>query len=381
MDNLTHSLVGLAASKAGLERLSPHATLACVLAANAPDSDILTLVEGRWAFLQHHRGLSHSIIGTLVLALVIPLAFYAADHFIARLRRQKATVNLKGLTLASLIVAATHPFMDWTNNYGIRLLLPWKAKWFYGDLVFIVDPFLWLLFGGAAFLLTSKTKKQIGVWLGLSAVVTYVVMFGPAARGGLTNPLLLRIFWLSALALVLILFKLQAAKRWGSAIGLTAFAIAILYWGSLAGIHAIVLRQAQVEAGIISSQNLEPSLAVAAMPTLANPFHWQCVVETRSSVYRFDLSLFGTTPSNLVHYEKPDFDNPPIAEASRDKRAQVFLGFARFPVASVVDTSCPEQTLVQFADLRYTQPGRSSGTFSLEVPVECSNQNEEKLLK
>src|SRR5438034_10753075 len=108
MDNLTHSLVGLAASKAGLERLSPHTTLACILAANAPDADIIALVEGRWALLQHHRGLSHSIIGTLVLALVIPLIFYSADLLIARLRRQKATVNLKGLILASLIVAATH---------------------------------------------------------------------------------------------------------------------------------------------------------------------------------------------------------------------------------------------------------------------------------
>ena len=44
--------------------------------------------------------------------------------------------------LASFIVSATHPLLDWTNNYGIRFFLPWSQKWSYGDLVFIVDPYL-----------------------------------------------------------------------------------------------------------------------------------------------------------------------------------------------------------------------------------------------
>lgn len=42
MDVLTHSLLGLTSAKAGLERLSPHATIVCLLAANSPDSDVLT---------------------------------------------------------------------------------------------------------------------------------------------------------------------------------------------------------------------------------------------------------------------------------------------------------------------------------------------------
>src|SRR6266498_1405848 len=65
MDNLTHSLVGLAASKAGLEKLSPHTSALCILASNAPDSDIVALLfGGRWSFLQHHRGITHSMLGT-----------------------------------------------------------------------------------------------------------------------------------------------------------------------------------------------------------------------------------------------------------------------------------------------------------------------------
>ena len=61
------------------------------------------------------------------------------------------------LLLASLIVTATHPILDWTNSYGVRFFLPWSSKWFYGDLVYIVDPYLWLILGGACFLLSAKT--------------------------------------------------------------------------------------------------------------------------------------------------------------------------------------------------------------------------------
>ena len=71
-----------------------------------------------------------------------------------------------GLLVASLIATATHPIMDWTNNYGVRFLLPWNPRWFYGDFVFIIDPFIWIVLGGAAFVLTAKTKSSSspGLW-------------------------------------------------------------------------------------------------------------------------------------------------------------------------------------------------------------------------
>jgi len=56
----------------------------------------------------------------------------------------------------------------------------------------------------------------------------------------------------------------------------------------------------------------------------------------------------------------------------------VFLGFARFPVLQLADPDCVTRTLVQIADLRYTEPGRSRGTFSLEMPVDCPNEQSGK---
>ena len=40
----------------------------------------------------------------------------------------------------------SHVAMDWLNTYGVRLLMPLSPQWFYGDAVFIVDPWLWLMF-------------------------------------------------------------------------------------------------------------------------------------------------------------------------------------------------------------------------------------------
>ncbi len=156
MDNLTHSLVGLAAAKSGLERLSPGATALCVLAANSPDADIVVLLfRDRWSFLQHHRGISHALVGTLVLSVLLPVLFLAGDFIISRIRKRRLQVRFVPLLIVSLLVTFTHPVLDWTNNYGIRPFLPWSSKWFYGDFVFIVDPFIWLILGSACFLLTT----------------------------------------------------------------------------------------------------------------------------------------------------------------------------------------------------------------------------------
>ncbi len=377
MDNLTHSLVGLAASKAGLERLSPGTTVLCILAANAPDSDIVTLIGGRWNYLHHHRGITHSVLGAIVLGLTLPLIFYFADRLIARIRARRPAVRLKGLMIASLLVTATHPFMDWTNNYGIRPFLPWSSQWFYGDFIFIIDPFVWMILGSACFLLTSKSKLLLGIWLLLALLFTYLVLTVPVQRG-LDQPLVPRTIWIIVLIGLLVSFKLGAAQRWGSQIALAALVVIAVYWGSLASLHWFAINEARIEARAIVSQYGESITDIAAMATLANPFRWSCVLETESAAYRFELSLAGSQSalSRLVRHERADTtDSPAVEQALQDERARIFLDFARFPVAKVVGADCLTQTLVQLADLRYTQPGSGRGTFSLDVPVDCPTQD------
>lgn len=330
MDNLTHSLVGLTAAKAGLERLSPGATLLCVLAANAPDSDILVLLVGdRWDYLQNHRGITHSFVGTALLALLLPLVFYGVDRAWARLRDQPPKTKLSGLLIVSFVVSATHPLLDWTNNYGIRLLLPWNPRWFYGDLVFVLDPFMWAVLGVAAFLLISKTT-----------------------------------------------IATRARERWGARIAFVSFALVVAYWGALAVAHARAFTVGDEKAQQIAAANGETVSRLAAMPRLANPLGWDCVFETDRATYRFRVALLGQTPAGgILRYPKPAGELAAVIDkVSQQKPARVLLGFARFPVARLADPSCTTQTLVQLADLRYTEPGSSRGTFALELPVDCPDQ-------
>ncbi len=376
MDNLTHSLVGLAAAKAGLERLSPRTTILCIVAANAADLDVLSLVSGdRWTTLKYHRGVTHSIIGTVCLAFIIPILFYLAELAVSRLRARPPQVNLNGLLVASLIVSATHPLMDWTNNYGVRLLMPWNPRWFYGDLVFIVDPFLWALFGGASFLLTSKTRLQLIGWSVLGLVVTLIVLLGSAERSIISNPLPIRVFWITVLISLVVLFATRAGNRWGRKIAIASFVIVLAYLGGLAWAHSLAIKKGMFEASAMAHSG-ETVSRLAAMPTLANPVTWECVFETERATYRFDLSLLTGNPArDIVRYEKlsPE-ESLLVQKASEDRRAQILLGFSRFPVVQVSDIDCTTQTLVQFADLRYTEPGKSRGNFALEIPVDCRDQ-------
>jgi hypothetical protein len=110
------------------------------------------------------------------------------------------------------------------------------------------------------------------------------------------------------------------------------------------------------------------------MPVLADPFRWLCAAETNQATYRFLLSLPGGDEpvSEVARFEKPQGREAVAAErAVKDERAQIFLDFARFPAARV-QGDCLSELLVQFADIRYTEPGAAQrGTFSLEVPVAC----------
>src|SRR5215207_8504857 len=305
MDNLTHSLVGLTAARAGLEKLSPGATLLCVIAANAPDSDIIALAFGdRWTYLQNHRGITHSVVGVLCLALVVPLIFYAGDRVWSGLRKRPPSVKLKGLTIASLIVSATHPLLDWTNNYGIRFWLPWSPQWSYGDLVFIADPYLWLIFGGALFLLSAKTMVGKFVWAAIAAVLTFLVTASQYTNG-LSNRTIIALLWTIALVALIVLFVKGAGERWGPKIAFAAFALVLCYWGLLAFAHSRAIARGREEAARLASSNGEVVARLAAMPTVANPFRWDCVFETDRATYRFSLGLLDdASPGRVVRYAK-----------------------------------------------------------------------------
>jgi inner membrane protein len=374
VDNLTHSLVGLAAAKAGLGRTSPYATFVCVAAANAPDADIVALAGGPSYYLANHRGITHSIVGTLALGVALPLIFFACERLAARLGGRVPRARLKGLMVCSLLLAASHPLLDWTNSYGVRPFLPWDGRWVYGDVLFVVDPWLWLALGGACFVLTACTRLRAAAWALLAVAAT--ALFFLAGRGAAGVAPVAYVFWLAGLAFFLVLHLRGAAARFGGRVAAAGLAFVVVYCGALALLHARARETAEQIARELSSRGGERLTRVAATPLPVDPRAWRCLAETDRSTFRFDVTLGGGDSDrgarDFVAVEKPSGEAAAlVARASTDARARVLLDFARFPVARVRRGEAGGW-VVQLADLRFTEPGTGArpGSFALEVPVE-----------
>lgn len=145
MDNITHTLCGFALARAGGDRLGPGATAVLVIAANFPDCDVVGIPLGlgpAW-FLCHHRGITHAVLGLAVEAVL--LGVVAA--LIARAAGRTASAGR--LIAAAALGLASHLALDSLNTYGVRPWLPFDGTWYYGDVAFIVDPWMWLGFGAA----------------------------------------------------------------------------------------------------------------------------------------------------------------------------------------------------------------------------------------
>src|SRR5262245_19502519 len=189
MDNGTHTLLGAALSKSRLGRLHRLAPLSLVLAANLPDADIVaSLFGGKDSYLFHHRGITHSLFG---IAIQVPLfawlMLWIERRCAARLARAASPFVAAAAPVAppgfapylwpALVGLASHPLLDSLNNYGVRPWLPFSDARYFGDLVFIVDPWLWLLFGGVALLAGARTRVGTATWGVLALLASAVIYF------------------------------------------------------------------------------------------------------------------------------------------------------------------------------------------------------------
>src|SRR5207247_4968018 len=88
---------------------------------------------------------------------------------------------LGSLIAVSWLGLLLHLAFDSLNNYGVRPFLPFSSRWLYGDLVFIVDPWFWLLLGAGLHLgLRAGVVPEAIAWLGW-AVPSYPVPHTPLA--------------------------------------------------------------------------------------------------------------------------------------------------------------------------------------------------------
>ncbi|HSW48892.1 MAG TPA: metal-dependent hydrolase [Bryobacteraceae bacterium] len=302
MDNLTHTLSAVVMSRAGLNRLSPHATLILAVAVNVPDLDVLAWVAGPSAYLQYHRGPSHSLVAMPLVALAVTIVFWL-------FKRRK--LPFAGAYVVALIGVASNPIFDLANSYGVRLLWPFSGRWIHADFLAIFDVWIWALLLAA--LIAPWFSRLVSAEIGATA---------------------------------------------GTGRGAAVFALCAIgaYSGGMYLVHerAVAVLESHLYQG-------EVPLRVAALPSPVNPLRWTGLVEGTHFVEVHPgvspFQEFDPTGGRVFYKPAP---GPEIAKARATKPFRVFLDWAQWPLWRVIPDADPDkEPTVELMDLRFGEPGNT----------------------
>lgn len=142
------------------------------LANNAPDLDFVytSITGGKLGYLLHHRGHTH----TLVAAPLLAVFSWALVALVLRLSGSRLDRARHAALLAvALFGGVLHVLLDFGNNYGVHPFWPLNSGWFYGDAIFIIEPWLLLILAGCAL---GATATRVGRGLLLSCVSGVLIL-------------------------------------------------------------------------------------------------------------------------------------------------------------------------------------------------------------
>lgn len=297
--------------RAGLNRKTALATLTLTLAAEAPDLDVLGRFGGPAFGFAHHRGFTHSFLGTLICAAAVVGFVY----LIWRMRGRKTNdPNLPprwGLLFGYACLAGlSHILLDFTNNYGVRPFWPFSEKWYSWDIVFIVEPVM------------------------LALLILGLIV--PAILGLVDREIGVR--------------KREPKGRLAASLALIGI---LLMWGMRDYEHRRAISALQSR----EYEGVDP-LRVSAYPTWMNPFRWYAVVETPA--------FFALAPVNSLTPEvdpegemeiryKPE-ETPVTLAAKRSYLGRVYLDWAQYPITETEELNGRQGGyIVHLQDLRFVQ--------------------------
>ena len=364
MDNVTHSLVGAALAETGLKRWTPLATTTLILGANFPDLDIV-FGFNKLAYLEHHRGFTHAIAVIPLLSLLLAGLVYAGSRWWQWRHPTHQVAKFWPLVVLSLISMCTHPLLDFTNSYGWRPFLPWNHEWYYGDIDFVVDPWLWASLGGALMLVTATTRTRLLSWGALFVVLALPVLFFPGTFWGI------KIAWLVIVAAV---FSLRSSLKLNQATTqrlMRGMIVAVLlYFAALIWLQKTAVATLQFAAPTII-QTGEQLAKTDALPIPANPLLWRTVISTDKAFYFSDRPLFSSALPAVRRYERMSGEAAAITAALREPELQAFLRFARFPSITARRQS-DQTTEVEVRDVRfYDLAASTNSTFRTSIRLDA----------
>ncbi|MEQ1896786.1 MAG: metal-dependent hydrolase [Vicinamibacterales bacterium] len=289
MDNVCHTLVGAALGEAGLKRRTRFGMVTLAIAANLPDIDAGVFFTP-FSHVAFRRGWTHGVPAQILLPIALTLVMLAWDR--RRPAQGDGPPARAGWLLAlSYLGVLSHVGLDYLNNYGVRLLMPWSGQWFYGDTLFIVDPWLYLTLGGGWWF-SRKRAHPAPARAGLGLAAVYVA----------------------------VLVTLAASSR------------------------ASVLEQWRAMSG------REPR-AFMAGPVFLDPFHKQVIVDRGDGYDTGRFSWLSGTLTLTGRVSTLPLDDPDVVVARADRGVAGILVWSRFPHFEIEDGADGRKVVV--TDVRF----------------------------
>jgi inner membrane protein len=315
MDNVCHTLAGAALGAAGLKQRSALAMGTLMIASNLPDVDVAVFLTDTLA-MSFRRGWTHGVLAMAVLPALLVVVIAAWSRIRRQPRAPDVPVNIRWLLVMAYVATWLHVLMDFLNSYGVRLLMPFSNRWFYGDALYIVDPLLYAFLGGSLLLGWVRARRAQNANAAM-----------PVARIGV--------------------------------------AVAAIYMALMAGSN--LWARAEVRAGLSRAGQEKARFMVT--PVFANPFRREVIVDTGDR-YEKGFLWFAPAPHfRPAGYGVATNEHAPAAQlAAQTPRVQAYLRWSRFPFFVIEATA--SRTRVYLNDYRYSGPSAREGWSAAVVDVQ-----------
>jgi inner membrane protein len=319
---LTHALIALILGRAGQKLLPRYGAAMLVVSGVAADLDFLSYLGGPSAYMRFHRGVLHSVLGSVVSVCALALAFWAFDRRAATTSSGSSSPRLS--FLAAVVVCAVgvvvHLVFDLASGIGVQLLWPFREKWAGSDLVSTLDP--WILVVLVLGLALPEVLRLVSEEIGERRR-------GPRGR-------------LAAIVTLLLL---------------------LIYLGARAGLHSRAVAELNAR-----EYHGAPALSAGAFPSSISPLAWRGVASTNNDIEVIEISLApgaGFDPERAMRHYKPE-DSAAVEAGQNTAAAKTFLRYARFPLAALERGD--EGYLFTLRDMRFV--AGDSGADNIVVRVE-----------
>lgn len=376
MDNITHSLVGVALADVTMGRGATKAQRplfvgAGIIAANLPDIDFAysRITPAPIGYLLHHRGHTHTVVGLIGLALVLVFAY----RFLPSVRKMSPVEQLRFWLLIA-IALASHLLLDSLNSYGVHPFYPFDNTWYFGDSVFILEPSLWLILGIAVAWNGRTRTARLATALPMSVLLCTIASTGEVPLESL-----------AVFAIAGVLFAWRARRSSPRTRAATALAALVLVVAGFGGTSRLA-RRAAVDA--LAPELRGELVDVILTPNASSPLCWSAIaIERREAdgeyvLWRGTLSLAplwkaptacashqfaGPRDVRIVghgHFAIRDATHQPLQRlrtlADRDCRVRAWLRFGRAPViegGSIFDLRFSDRPGREFTNMRFAREG------------------------